>query len=319
MPCVWAAGETRKQHREARASKETIRTDVGECMKFSLIMATVGRTREVERYLASLNAQTHRDFELIVVDQSGDDRLKPVLAPYMAEFPILPFTSELGASRARNVGLRHATGDVVAFPDDDCWYPPDLLARLARILNNRQDLEGITGRAVLMHVGCPAGASTQLGMQRFHKKAGLLKKTNVLRRATTYTIFVRRHVVEKVGGFDENMGPGAKTRWVAAEDADYILRVIDAGFKTYYSPKIYVYHPLPVLDYSVLLSRSYQYSTGTGYLWRKHNFPLWYVLYYLLRPAGRALICLLGGQRNKARYYLNSLRGRLRGLRSSQG
>ena len=39
--------------------------------------------------------------------------------------------SARGLSRARNAGLRMIAGDIVSFPDDDCWYPPDLLQRVA--------------------------------------------------------------------------------------------------------------------------------------------------------------------------------------------
>src|SRR2546427_827401 len=96
-------------------------------MKFSLVQATLGRTGELARFLRELDQQTYRSFELIVVDQNPDQRLAPILAPYESRFPVFHVRSEKGLSRARNVGMRQIGGDVVAFPDDDCWYPPHLL------------------------------------------------------------------------------------------------------------------------------------------------------------------------------------------------
>ena len=47
--------------------------------EFALILATVGRTVELNRLFDTLAAQSYRDFEVIVVDQNRDDRLIPVL------------------------------------------------------------------------------------------------------------------------------------------------------------------------------------------------------------------------------------------------
>src|SRR5579864_3540599 len=94
-------------------------------IKFSLILATVGRLDEVARFLQHLGRQTYRDFELIIVDQNSDDVLERLIRQYQGCFPVLHLRSEPGLSRARNVGLQHFSGDVVAFPDDDCWYAPD--------------------------------------------------------------------------------------------------------------------------------------------------------------------------------------------------
>jgi glycosyltransferase involved in cell wall biosynthesis len=107
--------------------------------RFSLIVATINRYDELSFLLASLLDQTACDFELIVVDQNPDDRLGPLLqqwlqdarqrssntnnAPHLVHLHALP-----GLSKARNLGLEHATGDIIAFPDDDCWYEPTTVA-----------------------------------------------------------------------------------------------------------------------------------------------------------------------------------------------
>ena len=51
-------------------------------MKFSLIMGTLGRVEEVGAFLASLQRQDHRDFELLIVDQNPDERLAPLVEQY---------------------------------------------------------------------------------------------------------------------------------------------------------------------------------------------------------------------------------------------
>src|SRR5574340_342784 len=94
---------------------------------FSLVLATVGRTAELERFLDALERQTCPDFELLVIDQNPDDRLRPILNRHRGRFEIKHTRSATGLSRARNVGLRLARGEIVAFPDDDCWYPTTLL------------------------------------------------------------------------------------------------------------------------------------------------------------------------------------------------
>src|SRR5271166_2242893 len=93
----------------------------------SLIIATLGRVTELDRLLASLDRQTYKDFEVIVVDQNLDDRLLPLLREHK-RLSIHRLRSSAGLSRARNAGMRAAKGDIFCFPDDDCWYPDQLLA-----------------------------------------------------------------------------------------------------------------------------------------------------------------------------------------------
>src|ERR1700730_14054697 len=98
---------------------------------FSLILPTVGRTEELEKMLGSLAAQQPSDFELIVVDQNEDDRVDRLLValrPKIAIAHVRMTTKSL--SLARNVGLARASEEIVAFPDDDCWYPAGLLPQV---------------------------------------------------------------------------------------------------------------------------------------------------------------------------------------------
>ena len=179
-------------------------------VKFSLILATVGRSEELRTFLVSLRGQTHGDIQLIVVDQNQDDRVKAVLAEAACPFPVVYLHTRPGLSHARNVGLRHAEGDVITFPDDDCWYEPDVLKRVNALLEGNPNLDGMTGRSV------DADGKTSGGV--FAKQPGPVKFLDVWVKATSFTIFLRRAVCEAVGEFDETLGVGAGTDFGSAED-----------------------------------------------------------------------------------------------------
>jgi glycosyltransferase involved in cell wall biosynthesis len=91
--------------------------------RFSLIV----RTSELRCLLESLTQQGFVDYEVILVDQNDDDRVQELMDEFLDRVPLKRTSSPKGASRARNVGLSLASGDIIAFPDDDCWYPRDLL------------------------------------------------------------------------------------------------------------------------------------------------------------------------------------------------
>lgn len=109
--------------------------------RFSLIVATIGRTQELQTLLRSLEEQQLRDFELIVVDQNPDHRLTAILQDWTAKLAQAKAQSNgsvetmhlrcaAGVSPARNLGIRHSSGEFLAFPDDDCWYQPDALSNI---------------------------------------------------------------------------------------------------------------------------------------------------------------------------------------------
>ena len=116
-------------------------------MKISLIVATKGRVEEIARLVQSLIQQGSANLELIVVDQNEDDRLESILKEPTLPFPIIHLWSEVGLSRARNAGIACATGEIIAFPDDDCWYPAGLLMRVVSELQSQLSVDGLTGRS----------------------------------------------------------------------------------------------------------------------------------------------------------------------------
>jgi len=120
-------------------------------MRFSIIIATINRTEENFRLLKSIAAQQYNDIEVIFADQNNDDRLNPILAQYRLLFPILHLRSQKGLSRSRNEALAFAQGEIICFPDDDCWYPPNLLIEVDRRMRENPLIAGFTGRCTDEH------------------------------------------------------------------------------------------------------------------------------------------------------------------------
>ena len=122
-------------------------------MNFSLVLATVDRTAEVNRFLDALQTQTHRNFELIVVDQNADERVSRLLKAQQHNFSIIHIQrpDKRGVSRARNLGLQHISGDIVTFPDDDCWYPSNLLQSVDLFMTSHEEVDSLSGRMGTTH------------------------------------------------------------------------------------------------------------------------------------------------------------------------
>lgn len=277
--------------------------------QFSLLLATVGRTDEVERFLCSLDQQHGAAFELIVVDQNPDDRLVPYLLRRQGAYPIRHLRSAPGLSRARNVGLRYASGSIIAFPDDDCWYPWGLLRLVGSLLRDNPSWDGITGRSTDAE-GRPSNG-------RFALKPGQLDVAHVWSQAISYTIFLRQAVVAAVGPFDEHLGVGAGTAFASGEETDYLVRAIRSGFRFEYLPHIHVHHPNPLAAWdSRMVNRAHGYGAGMGRVVRKHRYPAWFKAKILARPLAGALLSLATLRAGKSRYHLSTFLGRLKGLTS---
>lgn len=276
---------------------------------FSLVLGTVQRTHDLGNFLASLDAQTYRRFDLIVVDQNKDERLAPILAPYAGRFPIVHLRSEPGLTRAKNLGLKHVGGDVVGFPDDNCRFPPDLLERVARFFAKHPGADGLTGRSA-----DDAGRDSN---GTFDREAGPVDKFNVWNRGTAYAIFLRANAIRGLW-YDEEMGPGAGTVWGAGDDHDYLLKVLDRGASIFYDPRVVVTHPIPVTQIDeAAIYRVYTYNCGAGHAIRKHGFPRWFKALWIARPLTGAVLRSIGlvkGPPEVKRHRWNVVKGRLRGL-----
>ncbi len=271
---------------------------------FSLIVATVDRALELEGLLGSLRAQSFKDFEIIIIDQNLDDRVVKTAKAFEADLAIRLVKSVIrNTSHARNLGMKIAGGDIFAFPDDDCLYPPDTL-RLARERFDREPAMAFLTGPSLAHEG-------HLGPGRWQRKSCRIDDFTVWTALTEFNFFVRADWVRRISGFDESFGLGA--RFGSAEGIDMGLRLMAAGGVGYYDYDLKVNH----IDRGLVpftVERAFRYGTGLGQALRKHTAPLRIVATFIARPMGGILINLARRRRVGVAYHWQTLLGRLYGL-----
>jgi len=240
--------------------------------KFSLIVPTIGRADEIEQLFDSLTRQGTSDFEVIVVDQNPDDRLKAAIDKFSRHFSIVWQRCPSGASRARNFGLRFAKGQIIAFPDDDCWYSPNLLKNVGQWFDENPAY-GILATGAEDESGVPSG-------NRWIQNSCDLHPINIFRTTFCSSLFIRNGQELGSAEWDQKIGPGSKTGFSCGDETDYILQLMSQGLKGRFDRRWHVGHPRrDMLSSAISHERAVSYGKGMGYVLSKHSFPfLWLAL-----------------------------------------
>jgi glycosyltransferase involved in cell wall biosynthesis len=274
----------------------------------SLVVSTLGRTASLKALFESLAGQDYRNFELIIVDQNDDDRLKPLFGTKTWPFTLrrIHAPGQRGLSLGRNTGWIQAEGSIVAFPDDDCLYPPWLISRaLGKIAETGADV--LAGRA--------ADENGQSINGRFERDAQWIDRTNVWTTGIEWVVFFKRSALLAVGGYNTNIGVGASTPWQACEGQDIMLRAMAAGLKCFYDPSLYGHHEeMNIYNPDAPICRKGRmYGRGMGHVLRIHGYGLGSSLKLVSFPTIKGLFFLFRCNIRRFLYYRNVALGRFEG------
>jgi glycosyltransferase involved in cell wall biosynthesis len=267
--------------------------------RFSLIVPTLGRTKEIAELFASIVDQDRRDVELIVVDQNDDERIAPLVSALPSRIATVHIRmDEKNISAARNSGLAASSGEIIAFPDDDCSYPPYLLNRVdAWFRENRE--YSVLAVGALDAAGVPSG-------NRWIQNSCDISPVNVLRTTFCSSLFVSDVARSRGVLFDPELNRG--------EETDYILRLLATGLRGRFDRGIYIRHPRrDMLSGTVSRARALSYGAGMGRLVRRHSLVLlWFGL--LTYDLARALLVSTRGQFVNAGFCFAHAEGLFRGF-----
>lgn len=169
----------------------------------SVIMAVHNRQASVARAINSVLAQTYRNLELIVVDDGSTDRTRAVVERFGPPVKVITQT-HAGAYIARNLALRYARGELIAFIDsDDAWMPDKLALQVP--LMRRPEVGLVFADAI--HVTAPEDGAPKTGLTSFRvaspKRGRAVDHFASCNFVPTCTVLVRRSCLEEIGGFSE--------------------------------------------------------------------------------------------------------------------
>lgn len=206
----------------------------------TVAIPTCNRPLDVERCLESLSRVTYPAWDVLVIDQSDDDETRRIVERFRDAVPGLRYCrmSVKGLTRARNLALELATGEILAFIDDDCVVESGWLGDVAAVVASNPDVPLIFGRVL------PAPHDPKECFIPGHD----ITRERTLRSRPSFvwagslmgaSMYLRCAVSRKVGPYDVHAGPGAEFN---VEDRDFAYRHLRAGYPVLLTPRVTVVH-----------------------------------------------------------------------------
>lgn len=226
-------------------------------ISISLVIPTIRRTKELMRLFESI--QNQKDFDLasiecILVDQNPEGYLNEILGATSLKINHLKIKPQ-GLSNAKNAGLKEAHGEIILFPDDDCWFHPLFLNQIKSVFEANPSAAGVFFRAT--------DPDLKKDLVPFSKKIEVLDiPTADAFCAPQIAQAYKTTVVKEVGGFDETLGAGAR-EFGSGEDTDLALRVLGRYNTIVLDSKIEIWHPW-VSSENMTPEKAFLYAKGFG-------------------------------------------------------
>src|SRR4051794_3935442 len=216
--------------------------------RLTVAVVTRDRVEVLERFaLPSLRAAAASGVDVVVFDQSSGDATRRAVAAAGLRY----VQSPPGLSRGRNIALDCIESELVAFIDDDVSFDVDWPGRVQRAFATADRVAAVCGRgrtdAGRLLPGSPAGVyrwpASPFGL------------------GSGFNLAVDRRVARELGGFNDELGAGARFR--AAEDTDLLYRVLRGGWLVVCSDDVDVVHH-EWRSRAAELSLHFGYGLGAG-------------------------------------------------------
>lgn len=205
-------------------------------MKFSLIIPVFNRPDEVLELLNSLEKQTNKSFEIIIVEDGSKIDCKSVVDDFKEKLDIKYYYKENEKPAiARNYGVERASGEYVVFVDSDVIVPEHYFEKVEKYLSS-EDIDAFGGPDAASPDFSNMQKAISYSMTSFFT-TGNIRGAEKLGKfyPRSFNMGIKKTVFNEIGGFPiTNMHPG--------EDMVFSIEIIKRNYKTKLFKDIFVYH-----------------------------------------------------------------------------
>ena len=204
-------------------------------MKYSIIVPVFNRPDEVDELLESLSNQTHKDFEVIIVEDGSVKTCKDVCDKYADILVLYYYAKEnSGPGQSRNYGAERANGDYLLILDSDVVLPEGYLQAVEDALR-QNPVEAFGGPDAAHPSFTPVQKAISYSMTSFFTTGGIRGGKAKLDKfyPRSFNMGIRRDAYLQLGGF-------SKMRF--GEDIDFSYRIVEAGSRPQLFPEAWVWH-----------------------------------------------------------------------------
>lgn len=241
----------------------------------SVIVPVLNAESKTRAFIEALKKQDYPSdkYEIIIVDNGSVDHTTQIVREF-SDITLLERSDIQNPYAARNAGLRHAEGDILAMLDVNCTPVSSwLTAGVDRLTKGNADLLG-------GHISFTFSNSESLG--EWYDSLLFVDMEDLIRRGKSCAggnLFFKRSVLKSIGYFPENQRSGADLYWTKeATNAGFTL-VYDADAKAAY----------PARALKPLLKKVYRVGTGQPVIWLKngmHPLKMSALIFYQFIPPG---------------------------------
>ncbi len=287
----------------------------------SVVIPSCGRLNDLDKLLKSISeSKTLPDEVIIVVQNINDLNIYMPLNLHGKEKIINDYGG--GASRARNIGWKNSSGQIVSFVDDDAVVDKEWLSNIVKTFKMVKLNPGVVSGKII-----PVFNEINDNWEISERHRYILPSYDqgeligpfmkgALPPSVNYSIM--RTILEETGGFNEKLGVNSNKRCqIYGEDSDLSLRVKNLGYDLIYNPGVTVYHPVPLSrqcnDY--VKKRMYIDGMTNAYIFRMNSDKMTVRTYLIIKTILKLIKNTLWRNDKQLSFELiNYYRGHLFGL-----